>query len=330
MTRRDVVATTHLDRHFTKITKEALEGAAKQVNCGHRPYLTVDHDLTIPPYGKAVKAWVEPREDGEYQLVIEHDVFEKVSWLELSDGNVLFKQGSKTDNLPFADRYAEINDDLFLSYDWVNFKHGEASKLFIEEIKEQSKAEFSVNEFGRKSLTPDPEIIIGVAKIIGSYLIAKNVLNKIGEKVTELAAKDLEQFYTFIKSVVLSAVKYARPQNRPITYVFVARGKLTIEFIACSSDPHHVISSVKLEKLESAMSQASAYQSLFKAVKIQYLLNSGGDWGFNYLLTETGDVIGTEKSLSRRARRFEILLQQQEALEQQQSNLLSSDQDPDQ
>lgn len=315
-----------------RMTKEALEGAADQINSGNRLLLTVEHDLTIPPYGKTIKAWVEPRDDGEFQLVVENEIFDTIYWVELSNGSKLFKQESDADNYPFADRYAGITDEVFLSYDWVNFDSEEDMRSFIEDIKSQSDLEFSAGEFGRKSYIPDPEFLIGVAKAIGAYLIARNVLNKVGDKVLEIASEDIAKFYTFVKSVVSSAVKYARPQNRPITYAFIVSGDPTLEFIARSSNAGLVVSAVTLENLEAALSQANFYYSTFGAVKIQYLLNDDGAWKFNYLLTNTGGVIGTEESLSRRAKRFELLGQQVESMnrtEGEQSKLLSPSEDSD-
>src|SRR5206468_4280435 len=115
------VATTHIDRHFTQISKEALDDAADQVNRGRRPLLTVEHDPTLPPFGKGVKASVEPRDDGHHQLVVEHEVFDEVLWTDLTDGSKLFRQESATDKLPFSDRYSELPDDPFISFDPMNF-----------------------------------------------------------------------------------------------------------------------------------------------------------------------------------------------------------------
>lgn len=327
-----ILSTTHIDRHFMRMTKEALEGAAEQINCGNRMLVTVEHDLTIPPFGKTIKAWVEPRDDGEFQLVVEHEIFDGISWAELGDGSKLFKQESDTDRYPFADRYAEVKDEVFLSYDWVNFDSKEDIQAFIEDVRNHSDLEFSASAFGRKSYVPDPEFLIGIAKAVGAYLIARNVLNKAGDKVLELASEDIAKFYTFVKSVVSSAVKYARPKNRPITYAFVVCGKPTLEFIARSANADLVISAVTLEKLEAALSQANFYFSVLGAAKIQYLLNDDGEWRFNYLLTNTGGVIGTEESLSRRAKRFELLVKQVEAIdgaEVGQNNLPSATEDPD-
>lgn len=312
-----VLATTHLDRHFMKITKEALEGAAEDLNAGRRLPSTIEHDLTLPPFGKTLRVWVEPREDGEYQLVAEREIFDDVLWAELDNGVRLFKQESQTDRYPFVDRYSRMTDDIFLAYDWVNFDSKQDIKLFIEDIKSQSELEFKTDIFGRKSLVPDPEFLIGIAKVIGTYLIAKNVLSKVGDKVLELAAEDVAKFYTFVKAVVSSAVKYARPRGRPITYVFVARGNPTLEFIARSSNADLVISAISLEKIEAALSQADFYHNTLGAVKIQYLLNTEGRWEFNYLLTDTGAVIGTAESLARRAEQFELLIKRMKAEEHQ-------------
>lgn len=304
---RIIVATTHIDRQFTQISKGALEDAADQVNRGSRPMLTVEHDPTLPPFGKGVKASVEQRDDGHHQLVVEHEVFDEVLWTDLTDGSKLFRQESATDKLPFSDRYSDLPNDPFISFDPVNFGARSDSVAFIDDIKRGSTVEFSVSSFGRKSLIPDPELLIGITKTIAGYLLAKTILEKTADKVLDLAADDIAKFYTFIRAAIMSAVRYMTPKGRPITYIFVLMADPRIEFIARSADPNLVMSAMTLDRLESALSQASSYRSTLGAVRIQYLLNINGEWEFNYLLTGTGAVIGTEKSLSRRAKAFELL-----------------------
>jgi hypothetical protein len=311
MRQRAVIATTHIDRHSMIVTKDTLEAFAEQINGGSRPLITVEHDVTLPPYGKTVKAWVQPRDDGEFELVVENEIFDQVLWAELTDGTRLFKQESETDRYPFADRYEDQTGDVFLSYDRINFDSEENIKSFIEDIRNHSKLEFSANEFGRKSYILDPEFLIRIAKAVGTYLIAKNVLNKTGDKVLELASEDIAKSYIFLKSVISSAVKYARPKNRPITYVFVIRDKPAVEFIARSTNADLVISAVAPEKLDAVLAETNFIYSAFEAAKVQYLLNTEGKWKFNYLQTNTGAVIGTEESLSRRTERFKLLRQRQ-------------------
>jgi hypothetical protein len=314
MKQTTVAATTHLDSHFSRFTKEALEQAAAQINRGGRPAVTVEHDPTLPPLGKQTRAWVEQCEDGEYQLVVEHEIFDGMSWAEFPNGVRLFKQESATDRNPFVDRYAGAADDAFLYFDLVNFESKEALRSFVEDIKGESGEELAVKPFARKSALPDPEFLIGIAKVVAAYLVTKGALNKVGDKLNSLAAEDVAKFYSFVRAAVISAAKYSRPKGRPITYVFVARGTPTLEFVARSTDPDLVISAVKLERLEGALSDADFFHRTLGAVKIQYLLDAAGGWKFNYLLTDSGAVIGTEESVSRRARVLELLTQHHAAL----------------
>lgn len=50
MKRKAIAASTHINRHNTKISLEALESAADQINNGTEvPIIGLDHDITIPP-----------------------------------------------------------------------------------------------------------------------------------------------------------------------------------------------------------------------------------------------------------------------------------------
>lgn len=309
---RAIIATTHIDAHNTRITREALEGAAEDVNKGSRPIYTIEHDITAPPIGKVLEAWVEPRNDGEYQLVVTQELFEQTLWTTLEDGTKLFKQESETDHLPFTDHYAEDSAGYELSYDPVNFDSRAESKSFINQVKAEAGVEFIEKEFGRKSAIPDAELVIKVAETIVAYLVAKKVLDKVSDKIIDLAMDDVTQFYSFVKSITASAAQYIRPENRPITYVFVVSKDPSIEFVARSSDPDLVLSAILLDKLEQQVVKAMDLHKRLGATRIQYLLNKDGEWEFNYLLTATGAVVGTEKAYTRRTRQIEMLIEQSE------------------
>jgi len=80
-----------------------------------------------------------------------------------------------------------------------------------------------------------------------------------------------------------------------------------MEFIARSSNAQHVIAAMVLDRLQEALSSAGDLRETLRAEKIQYLLSDNGEWEFNYLLTDNGAVIGTEKSFDRRTTRIELL-----------------------
>jgi hypothetical protein len=308
-----IMATTHIDLHYERFTRNALEQMNEIINGEAKPLVTYDHDMAIPPAGKLLESRIELREDGEYQLVATQEYFEEIQWGILEDGTKVFKQESVTDRHPFSNKYEQISDEFAVSFDGINFESKEAMRSFIQEIEEQSGTDFEAGMHGRKSLIPDPEFIVQLSKVITGYLLTKKVIDKVGDKVAELIAEDVAKFYSFARSVIITAAKYARPKGRPITYIFVAPGNPSIEFIARSTDPDVVVNAMLLEKLEGSLSKADYLNKKLGAVRIQYLLNEKGEWEFNYLLTDNGAVIGTEQSLVRRAKRAELMIKEIEA-----------------
>lgn len=309
-----IIATTHIDAHNERFTREALEKAAESVNHGNKPLLMLEHDMTIPPHGKMLFAGIEKRDDGEYQLVSEEEIFEEAEWFLFEDGTRLFREESKNDWTPFVDRYESlISDGYEISLDVVNFDSFAAAKTFIEEVKGLTKTDFTDSGFGRKAAVPDPEIIIKLAETIAAYLIARDVVNKLADRILDevgnAIADDAAAFYAFAKTIIGRYARYARPRGRPITYVFVVAKQPRIEFIARTNDPDFVLSAIMIEKLKAAISKTEHLGRTLGAAKIQFLLDESGEWTFNYLLTASGGVVGTEQAFSNRARKLELLLQ---------------------
>lgn len=303
-----IMATTHIDRHNMKFTKEALESGAAQINGPRKPKVGVEHDSTVPPLGKILKGWVEPTEDGEYRLLKIAEIFEGFKVITLTDGATLLKQECETDRSPFLLNDEIKSEEFVLAYDRINFESEENLKSFIEEIKSTTDTAFEEAEFFRKSEIPDPEIIIRLSKLLVHYLIAKNVLDKAGDQIIELALQEIAKFYSFVRSAVITALKYAKPKNRPITYIFELPGKPFIEFVARSNDSNAVLSALIEKNMITALDRAKQLTPMFQAEKIQFLLDEKGQWEFNYLLSETGAVIGTERSFLRRDRRVQLML----------------------
>ncbi len=163
-------ATTHIDRHFTRFSKGALEDAANQVNGNRKPRFGVEHDSTVPPLGKVLEAWVEPREDGEYQLVEVAEIFEDYLQARLSNDVVFLKQECETDKNPFTITVHEVEEKFVVIYDRVNFGDEENRQAFLVEIK-NAEIEFIEKEISRKSAIPDPEIIIQLTELVIEFLL---------------------------------------------------------------------------------------------------------------------------------------------------------------
>lgn len=310
MIERRIIATTHLDLQFHKLTKEALEAFAKSINEGGRPIITVEHDSTIPPRGKTTRAWVERTEDGEYQLVVLQDIFEEREHIGEWEGIELWKEESKTDRNPFNDKYTNYPVGYAIAVDVVNFQSKAATKRLVTEITKGTDVDFQVHYFGRKSAIPDPEVIIKMAEALVAFFAAKKFIDKAGDKVIEVTLDEATRFYSFLKASIANTAKLIKPKNRPVTYVIVAPGEPVIEFVARTNNPDTVLSALTNDNLTELFEKAADVHKNFSADRIQFLLNDNKEWKFNYLLTKTGAVIGTPVSYSRRAKRLELLEEQ--------------------
>jgi len=58
--------------------------------------------------------------------------------------------------------------------------------------------------------------------------------------------------------------------------------------------------------LKSVEEDVKMLQEIFDVDYVQFLLNSDGEWKFNYLNTKEGAVVGRKKSFSRQSTRLEL------------------------
>ncbi|MDR7076587.1 hypothetical protein J2Y03_001590 [Neobacillus niacini] len=109
MEKKQLLSSTHVDRHGMRMSKTALDRAAEQINGPFVVGMGIEHDVLLPPIGKIVKASVEKLPDGEYGLFGEYKLFNLVKTKEITLPN-----GEQAiidtweDERPFADRHEEI------------------------------------------------------------------------------------------------------------------------------------------------------------------------------------------------------------------------------
>jgi hypothetical protein len=70
-----IAATTHIDLHGDRFTREALEDLVGQASKEYIP-INVEHDFRVPPLGRTVAAKIVKLEDGESGVEIEGELFE--------------------------------------------------------------------------------------------------------------------------------------------------------------------------------------------------------------------------------------------------------------
>lgn len=293
---KGIGATTEIDRHNCKITKEALESACESINkSDYAPAVGIEHDRTIMPIGKVVKGEIVKLENDEFALEIHQELFDKFKIINNSNNNEkFFEAESIIDSRPFADTQNEKIETLTIGMDPVNFSDEDYETL-LSIAQNECGAENDV--FCRKAFVPDLEIVFKLVTGTLAVMTGKKTLDKLADKISD----DLSNVYARLKKFVLAAVKYCKPQNRPVTYVISENQEHLIELIIRTSSPNDVFNALTAEKINVLMQNMTEIKSIFEDIaKIQFLYNiEENKWEFNYLTTVTGKVIGTEKCYKR-------------------------------
>lgn len=289
------------------MSKEALEQSADAINGSTVPMLGIEHDLTLPPIGKWVNANVEKLADGEYGLfgqnVMYQDSFREET--VLSNGSKVIIE-SYSDKRPFTSRSEDIPEEIKFSYDITNFESEDDRKSFDKYLQEINGA--TSDFLLRKSLIPDPELIINLSRDAIAAFATYKVVQKTGQKVGNAVSEDLFKIYTNIRNVAISYSKLCFPKNRPITYVIQDNSEFEKEFVVRTADPNSLEAAIKMENLSSALEEAKNYKETFDADKVQFIFVPEIGWQFNYLLTSSGQVVGSPDAIKRREKAVELML----------------------
>jgi hypothetical protein len=289
-------STAQRDRHGNRLTLESLESMLVAMRGVTRPALNVEHDPVLPPLGQLIDGWVEPTSDGEYRLIVEAEVYENMYRGEMPDGTVLVKQEGGEDGLPFAAVCHTAPASPVIGYDRANFVSQAALDHFLADLRSCTQVPFEHEESVRWSLIPDPLLIFTFGQAVCAYLLGRKVTDKLADEI----GSDLASFYTLVKTTLRTYAAYARPRSRPKTYVFRIPGHPHVEFVARSARPATVMRAIVVDNLTAPLAQAKELAAGLQADKVQFLLNSSGEWELNYLLTQTGAVIGSPASFAAR------------------------------
>ena len=170
---RGIVATTHIDKHFERLSLSALKSMAEQTNIAYLPFM-VEHDPRIPPKGRTVFAKVVKLSDGEYGLETITEEFEPGKYVK-------FKNDGR--EIPLHEH--SLNQ-LDIRFD-RNFRYDDDQRL-IEDLSQLFESR--PIEEGKKSVDPITILTIGGLFILGG--IAKGVLSKIGGDSYEIVKDKLK------------------------------------------------------------------------------------------------------------------------------------------
>ena len=309
---KGIAATTKLDAHNMKISKATLEEVAQNIESGgYALSVGVEHDHTIMPIGKVYSAYVDKFDEKDYALYIEQEIFDKAVSIVV-DGEQFVIYKSEVDNRPFAFDELLSNDKLKIITDPVNFENHERVAEYLDSLA----AEFDIDvdyQF-RKSVIPDPELIFELVessiKYYFIYMSSKKAIEKIGDATIDSVMKELGKLYAIIKKAIRQGVSYLLPHNRPVTCVFKGNIDYIIELIIKTTNPDVAIRAISGDELTEVFERLKDIKTRFQTLqKVQFIYDEvEKKWELNYLTTETGEVIGTEKSHQRAAKLIDLHL----------------------
>ena len=234
-----IIATTHRVRD-TIISIEALEGAARQINESDRKVVMLaEHDHTCPPLGVTIAARVVQIDGGHHALQTIAALYGDPREIELPDSSIGLLQELVEHPHPLTSGDFGECTIPEVQIDPENFGGYENAQLFLAELSAIAPdIEYDVGIFERRSLIPDPEVIIRLGVAFSTSWF--------GVKMTKAAADALEprfkRFLEVICDIITKTAKNALPNTRPITYVVKVNGKPNVDFVVKSRDPNVVIS----------------------------------------------------------------------------------------
>jgi hypothetical protein len=307
---RIVMSSSHVDKHGTVMTKEALESALKFINGARKPRLGLEHNQTFPPLGRISNGEVIKGGDGAYYLVADQEYFDTLESLTLPSGLELIRESFSGENFPFVECESKPREQIEILYDSVNFDSYQNGKDFIKELQDSSEIEFNGSEIMRKSEIPDPEIVFRLTEIL-VFAIGLG-LRKIPEKLGEAIGDDLVKFYKLFTNAIKKSISELNPKNKPIHFIVeLPIEKTIVDLVVTTRNPDVAIKAYKKDTIKKLKQEIEICITSLNAEKVQYFLNEENKWELNYLLTKDGKVIGTKKSFKKRDDFFQEMIKKQ-------------------
>lgn len=290
MIRKQIIATTGKDRHNQLIPEEELLVITQKINEGNASIrLGVEHDPTLLPIGKIVKAKMISINENEIAIEAEIDEFiNDFDKMMGPCGDTWYMGESKLYTRPFVQNTYDYKGNILFSINPIYFQNQDFE--FIKRTLEQE--EIKVEENVQKAFSPEVQLVIEVVEGLLFFLLFK----KSTDKITDAIADDIVKLYSLLKKGISLFFNNISKHCKKV--VVLSAPNSPIELVVCADDANLVINAYeKLEKLD-IQSEIQKYETYFGDTidKIQYLYTKeDNEWKVNYFTTKSGKSVGTEK-----------------------------------
>lgn len=286
---KNIIATTELDAHGQQIPEDVLFDMAENINNSPSAIkYIVGHDSTILPIGKIIYAEIIELPNGHKALQATIDRFlENFKKCEGPNGEIVYIGKSELDNRPFVEY--DNKNHFELSINPLNFSKEDFYEI-VDYIKNETN--IKINPVIKKSLIPEPELVLHVVSGLILMLVTKKSIDKIADKISE----DVASVYDKIKEIILKVSSKIK-DGKTITYIISEQGQ-PIELVVRTAKTEILFDALDSLKDNSILKKVNLYSNFFDSPisKIQFIYNSElSKWDVNFATTITGESIGSEK-----------------------------------
>lgn len=308
MLRKQIVATNTVDRQNEMLADEVLYQFAKSINLDESVMrMGLNHDISIMPVGKVIKGKVVNLQN--HSLGVEAQIDDFISdFQEIKgpDNQIFYSAESTLDMRPFKEIEAEVKDKITVLISPLNFSNNDYEEL-IHLVTDECGA--LVENSIKKSCLPDPEIVIHLLMGTMVYLTTKNTVNNISEKLADNISDDVAKIYDNLKKIILSIGKKIL-NHKQTTYV-LTEPEQAIELVIKTSNPEDVLLAIEIASDGYIVRQTEKFSCFLGGdlKKIQYLYDvEAKKWEVNYMVTSTGQVIGSEKNYRKAVKLYNTIM----------------------
>lgn len=305
MIRKQIVSSNEVDKQNQRISLCALQEMADHFSQSESvTRMGVAHDATLLPVGKVIQGELVPLECGVTGLQVQIDDFmDEFQRIPGPNNECLYYGRSMHDNRPFVDICSDLDGEFTVSLNPIDFV--ESDFLKIERfIAEDQRGQ--VETLAKKALAPEIEVVITLATGLLQYLAIKKVFDKTAEKISD----DIASGYDKVKQ--LAKFIFSRLNGtRTITYLLSAPNQPVELIVRC--DNAETLAKAIIEKDSGYI--ADTYEAFSQNLngeikKTQFLFNAEtSKWELNYITSNIGEVIGTEKCYRRTVNLYKETLQ---------------------
>nr|WP_121269851.1 hypothetical protein [Pedobacter schmidteae] len=305
MTEKVIVRSSTIDRHGDQTPLELMEKYVESVNGVLKMRYLANHRRDIPPIGYFDNGEIIKKED-IYHAVVEPISFtnrKPVDW----DANFIIEDCNSS--VSFIKRTEDNVQETRISLDKNNFNSFDSFNETGLNLHNLYRGSVILEANTRKAFLPDPQVVITLAKYYFIfYPLLKPILKRIGEKMAdeisdyiydnskEVAKKLINNLVDTVKLIRKDTI----PKNKTLLTIFEIPGDPYIELHIKSDDSSKIVKALTSNKLSKVHTQIRDLQENIDISEIYFVLNEKNKWQFSYLISKTGQILGTKSAFEKR------------------------------